>query len=111
MVSMIHKTFSLIHFLPDTILRWAGGGADTVLGSNASELEHGARGGTTVIAGVAQRVGHMTPRGKAGGGDTKPTAKPVRPDVMPEQDVPMARRAKPIDVPQGLEPKNEGGTP
>ncbi len=113
MVAMIHKTFSLIHFLPDTILRWAGGGADTVLGSNASELEHGARGGTTVIAGVAQRVGHMTPRGKAGGGagDTKPTAKPVRPDVMPEQDVPMARRAKPIDVPQGLEPKNEGGTP
>lgn len=113
MVAMIHKTFSLIHFLPDTILRWAGGGSDTVLGSNASELEHGARGGTTVIAGVAQRVGHMTPRGKVGGGssDDKPTANPVRPVETPAHDAPVARRAKPVDVPQGLETKNEGGTP
>lgn len=110
MVAMIHKTFSLIHFLPDTILRWAGGGSDTVLGSNASELEHGARGGTTVIAGVAQRVGHMTPRGKVGSGDDKPTAKPVRPVETPVHDAPVARRVKPVDVPQGLEANNEGGT-
>ncbi|MEN9996366.1 MAG: hypothetical protein RL462_1142 [Pseudomonadota bacterium] len=113
MVALIHKTFSLIHFLPDTILRWAGGGSDTVLGSNASELEHGARGGTTVIASVAQRVGHMTPRGKVDDSDNDgtPTTKPMRPVAMPAHDVPVARQVKPVDVPQGLETKNEGGTP
>lgn len=63
-VSLVKKAFSLIHVLPDSILRWAGGGKDSELGSGANELESSSSSSTMVLNSVVNKVGHLHPRAK-----------------------------------------------
>lgn len=50
LVSILHKAFSLIHVVPDQILRWIGGGGDGMIGQSAKEMSGDSR---TYIAGMA----------------------------------------------------------
>jgi conjugal transfer/type IV secretion protein DotA/TraY len=50
MVGLVHRIFTLIHVIPDRLLRWIGGGGDNVLGQEAEAV--GGRGGQMAAQGA-----------------------------------------------------------
>jgi hypothetical protein len=104
MIAIIHKIFGLISYLPEAILKWLGGGHNSLLESTASDLNSGAAKGTNVIGVIGQKFEHKIPRhggkpnGKpdgAGGGDVDPIAQKQAP-----RDAPQAKESPPAKVPR-----------
>ncbi len=101
MIAIIHKIFGLISYLPEAILKWLGGGHNSLLESTASDLNSGAAKGTNVIAAIGQKFEHKIPRnggkpnGKPdGGGDVDPIAQKQAP-----RDAPQAKESPPVKAP------------
>lgn len=54
MVTLVTKVFGLIHVVPDSVLRWIGGGVDNMLGQQANALSGAVEGkSTALVAGLA----------------------------------------------------------
>jgi uncharacterized membrane protein YgcG len=60
MVTVMTKVFALIHTIPDSVLRWIGGSADNVLGSNAQPLAGAVEGQSTALLGAGVAAGAVT---------------------------------------------------
>ena len=56
MTSVINQVFSLIHVVPDRLLRWIGGGGNE-LGGSANAIEHGASGKMMAMTQAARGFG------------------------------------------------------
>lgn len=59
MVSVIHRVFSLIHWIPDHILRWIGGGGNE-LGEQAHALEGMTSGSMRAAMMATTQIGQLT---------------------------------------------------
>jgi conjugal transfer/type IV secretion protein DotA/TraY len=71
MFGVMTKSFSLIHVIPDTLLRWIGGGGGSI-GQAASQMAEGAKGGFVAAAAVVSRSGGLDfSKGRNGGNDKK----------------------------------------
>lgn len=67
-IAALNKCFSLIHVIPDQVLRWIGHAGGREGGEGVSEMLGGAKGGVTSGAGVAKSgVGASQEGAKAGG--------------------------------------------
>lgn len=60
MVTVMTKIFSLIHVVPDNVLRWIGGGVDNMLGQNAQPLAGAVEGQSTNMLGAGIAAGAVT---------------------------------------------------
>ncbi|KRA47599.1 DotA/TraY family protein [Pseudoxanthomonas sp. Root630] len=60
MVTVMTKVFSLIHVIPDNVLRWIGGGVDNMLGQNAQPLAGAVEGQSTNMLGAGVAAGAVT---------------------------------------------------
>ncbi|WP_225766738.1 DotA/TraY family protein [Stenotrophomonas sp. Marseille-Q4652] len=60
MVTVMTKIFSLIHVIPDNVLRWIGGGVDNMLGQNAQPLAGAVEGQSTNLLGAGVAAGAVT---------------------------------------------------
>ena len=60
MVTVMTKIFSLIHVIPDNVLRWIGGGVDNMLGQNAQPLAGAVEGQSTNMLGAGVAAGAVT---------------------------------------------------
>lgn len=60
MITVMTKVFALIHTIPDSVLRWIGGSADNVLGSNAQPLAGAVEGQSTAMLGAGVAAGAVT---------------------------------------------------
>ena len=65
MVGVVHRVFTLIHVVPDRILRWIGGGGNE-LGGEAQSLEQNAASKTIAAVGATQQIGSLTQGGLQG---------------------------------------------
>lgn len=70
MVGVVHRVFTLIHVVPDRILRWIGGGGNE-LGGEAQSLEQNAASKTIAAVGATQQIGSLTQGGLQGARDVK----------------------------------------
>ncbi len=68
MVGVVHRVFTLIHVVPDRILRWIGGGGNE-LGGEAQSLEQGAAGKAVQAMAATQQIGSLTQGGMQGARD------------------------------------------
>lgn len=59
MVSVIHRVFTLIHVVPDRILRWIGGGGNE-LGEEARSVEGMSASKAVAALGATQQIGNLT---------------------------------------------------
>ena len=59
MVSVINRVFTLIHVVPDKILRWIGGGGNE-LGTEATSMEQFTTGQTVAAVGATRQLGELT---------------------------------------------------
>ena len=59
MISIIHRIFTLIHVVPDRILRWIGGGGNE-LGEQAQSMESFSAGKTIAAAAAMNQIGHVS---------------------------------------------------
>lgn len=59
MVSMIHRVFTLIHIIPDRILRWIGGGGNE-LGEQASGMESFSAGKVIGASAAMNQIGQVS---------------------------------------------------
>lgn len=59
MVSVIHRVFTLIHYVPDRILRWIGGGGND-LGEQAQGIESFSAAKTIGAAAAMNQIGHVS---------------------------------------------------
>lgn len=59
MVSMVHRVFTLIHVIPDRILRWIGGGGNE-LGEQATGMESFSAGKVIGASAAMNQIGHVT---------------------------------------------------
>ena len=68
MISVIHRVFTLIHVIPDRILRWIGGGGNE-LGEQAQSVEQMSAGKAVAALGATQQIGNLTQSGLQGARD------------------------------------------
>jgi hypothetical protein len=59
MVGVVHRVFTLIHLVPDRILRWIGGGGNE-LGDQAGSLEQSSAGKTLQAMHSTQQIGNLS---------------------------------------------------
>ena len=59
MISVIHRVFTLIHVVPDRILRWIGGGGNE-LGEEARSVEGMSASKAVAALGATQQIGNLT---------------------------------------------------
>jgi len=59
MVGVVHRVFTLIHLVPDRILRWIGGGGNE-LGDQAGSLEQSSSGKTLQAMHSTQQIGNLS---------------------------------------------------
>jgi len=65
-VAIVHKLFALIHIVPDRIMRWIGGGVDSLGGNAAEHIGRQSHAGATAAVGAA--TGSMPLMARHGGG-------------------------------------------
>jgi hypothetical protein len=76
-VAIVHKLFALIHIVPDRIMRWIGGGVDSLGGNAAEHIGRQSHAGATAAVGAATGsmlalARHGRGMGRAKGNSVKP---------------------------------------